>query len=381
MWVEGNGNVIEGNFIGTDVMGGTAAPNNHGVLVLDGSDNRIGGVNGGAANLLSANEYGVEIAGTGATGNLVQGNLIGTDATGTLDLGNSTGVWILAAPSNVVGGDTVQERNVISGNSMGILLQGATGTLVQGNFIGTDVTGTIALGNSDGVVIADAYQNTIGGTAPGAGNIIAFNAGVRVLAGTGNGILSNSIFSNAGLGIELGIFDLVTPNDVGDADGGPNNLQNFPVLTSATGGSSTTIAGVLDTVANTLVRVEFFTNSACDTSGYGEGETFLGAMDVTTDGGGHASFVVTFPAAIAAGEFVTATATADNNTSEFSQCVTAADGASAVGGIVEVHINAEPLAADSGPVTRGFAALLAAASAVSVALVAVAFRARRRWRR
>ena len=143
---------------------------------------------------------------------------------------------------------------------------GATGNVVQGNFIGTDVVGTAALSNGgNGVFVNAASDNTIGGMAAGASNTVAFNGGDGVfvrtccaLPGTGNAILSNAIFSNTGLGIDLDP-DGVTPNDVGDGDTGPNNLQNFPVLTSATtGGGSIAVAGDLNSTASTDFRLEFF---------------------------------------------------------------------------------------------------------------------------
>jgi len=132
-------------------------------------------------------------------------------------------------------------------------------------------------------------------------------------------MLSNSIHSNAGLGIDLG-DDGVTPNDLGDFDSGANNFQNFPVLTSAISGS-TSIEGTLNSTVNTTFRLEFFSNIACDPSGNGEGESFLGSTDVTTDGNGDVMFMATFPVTVPVGQFITATATDPNNdTSEFSQC-------------------------------------------------------------
>jgi hypothetical protein len=131
---------------------------------------------------------------------------------------------------------------------------------------------------------------------------------------TRNGILSNSIFSNGELGIDLHVRG-VRPNDAGDADQGPNALQNYPVLTSASGN---TIAGTLNSIANTSFRLEFFANREPDPSGHGEGERFLGATSVTTDGTGNASFSFTSPSSFA-GEYLSATATDPaNNTSEFS---------------------------------------------------------------
>ena len=122
-------------------------------------------------------------------------------------------------------------------------------------------------------------------------------------AGGGNAILGNAIFSNAGLGIDLfdpdgdllGPDDIlgVTPNDPGDGDGGANQRQNFPVLTSAVSGAGIAITGTLDSTANQILHVEFFTSSACDASGFGEGEVFLGSTSVQTNGTGNASFSVT----------------------------------------------------------------------------------------
>ena len=131
-----------------------------------------------------------------------------------------------------------------------------------------------------------------------------------------------------GLGIDLG-NDGPTLNDTGDTDIGANNLQNFPVITSAvSGGGTTTVQGPLNSKPLTEFRLEFFSNTACDPSGHGEGETFIGFTDVTTDGSGNASFMVTFPIAVPAGQLITATATDPNgNTSEFSECeVVAATG-------------------------------------------------------
>ncbi len=195
--------------------------------------------------------------------------------------------------------------------------------MVQGNFIGTDVNGTAALGNSSaGVYVFGASNNTIGGILSGEPDTIAFNGagGVVVNGGTGNGILSNSIFANIGLGIDLG-DDGVTLNDTGDGDSGSNNLQNFPVLTSLTIASgNTTIDGSLNSAANTAFRVEFFASETADPSGNGEGQTFLGSKDVTTDGSGNAAFTAVLPVLSPAGQAViTATATdPNNNTSEFS---------------------------------------------------------------
>jgi hypothetical protein len=323
------GNVVQGNYIGTDPSGTFAVPNLSANVTLGffTSGNTIGGVIPGARNLISGGaNRGIWITGN-ASGNLVQGNYIGTDSTGAIALGNSSGVEVETA-GNTIGGTAPAARNVISGNTDGVLFIGgsAISNLVQGNLIGTSASGTSALANSNvGVYLSNtASGNTVGGTVAGAGNVVAFNGATGVFAdsGTGNGILGNSIFSNTQLGIDLSPPG-VTPNDPGDADGGANQLQNFPVLTSAgTTGAVTTVAGTLNSQAGTSYRLEFFANSACDPSGNGEGETFLGARTATTDGGGNASFTFTF-GAVPAGRLITATATdPTNNTSEFSSCVT-----------------------------------------------------------
>jgi hypothetical protein len=198
--------------------------------------------------------------------------------------------------------------------------------LLQGNFIGTDVTGLSPLGNGrEGVwILSFATGNFVGGEEPGAGNVIAYNLGNGVNIrddSLQNAILSNSIFSNGGLGIDLN-GDGVTSNDIDplDADTGGNNLQNFPVIRSAVvSKGETALQGDLNSLPQTAIHLEFFSNDACHPSGNGEGQVFLGATDLTTDDGGKASFELTLPGG--ASDFVTATATdPQQNTSEFSAC-------------------------------------------------------------
>src|SRR5262249_44642074 len=184
--------------------------------------------------------------------NVIAGNFIGTNAAGTAAVANTRGIDVeAAAPGTTVGGTAPAARNLISGNLGNGIVLASDNNVVQGNEIGTDVTGTLALGNAFSGVSVGGSHNTIGGTGTGAGNAIAFNciAGVRldfVPVGVGNSILGNSIFSNVALGIDLN-EDGVTANDPGDTDIGPNNLQNFPVLTGATpSGTSTVIRGTLN---------------------------------------------------------------------------------------------------------------------------------------
>ena len=337
-------NTIQGNYIGTNASATAALGNSFdGVLISGVPNNLIGGTIAEARNIISGNSVraGVEISGGGATGNMVQGNFIGTSIFGDAGLTNGYGVLINGgANNNTVGGRATPEtapRNLISANGHGIaILGGANSNVVQGNTIGTDSGGTLALGNSfEGLLIdSTSSGNTIGGGGGGS-NIIAFN-GTRGIAisstgggpgGTGNVIFANSIFSNGQLGIDLG-EDGVTPNDPLDLDGGPNNRQNFPVLTSAisnTGNNTTTIIGSLDSTPSTTFTLQFFSNPSCDASGNGEGKTYLGSTTVTTTiDGSPVAFIVAFPLTVPVGQIVTATATNNStrDTSEFSACKT-----------------------------------------------------------
>jgi VCBS repeat-containing protein len=159
----------------------------------------------------------------------------------------------------------------------------------------------------------------------GSGNLIEFNSGAGVVVkgatATENGILGNSINANGGLGIDLG-NDGVTPNSPGGPHTSPNNLQNFPLITAVTPGSSTTtVQGTLNSTPSTTFRLEFFSSAACDPSGFGQGQTFLGFSNLTTDGSGNVSYSVPLSVVVPAGTSVAATATdPTDNTSEFSRC-------------------------------------------------------------
>jgi hypothetical protein len=328
-----NGNVVQGNYIGTDVTGNLKLENFLGVSV-GGNNNLIGGTQTGASNVISGNSlFGIRLLGGSA--NIVQGNYIGTNAAGTARLANGVaGININSSGGNTIGGITSEARNIISGNGTGISITNfSVNNLVQGNFIGTNAAGTAAIGNTTGILIipqvasSTTINNTIGGTTAGAGNRIAFNngPGVTVISGSGsavgNAILANEIFSNTGQGIDLG-NDGITANDTGDGDSGANNLQNFPILTTAAfTGSNTIVKGTLNSTANTTFTIEVFVNTACDDAGNREGETFFGRTMFTSDANGDAKFTITGTAA-SLGQFVVATATdSSNNTSEFSACI------------------------------------------------------------
>ena len=178
------GNRIAGNYLGADLAGAESQGNETGVVILGGaSGNLVGGETPVDRNLISGNFDGVWIEGDQTSSNRVVGNLIGADATGSSALGNVRfGVFIgFGANNNVVGGDTTGMRNLISGNGGdGVWIQnaGTTGNHIQGNFIGTDISGASAIANmGDGVVIlAGAADNLVGGDAPGAGNLISGNS-------------------------------------------------------------------------------------------------------------------------------------------------------------------------------------------------------------
>lgn len=319
---------IDGGSPKTELNGDGAGGGADGLLIM---------TNGVTIKNMVINRFsgvGINIQGDG---NNVQGNLVGTNAAGTLAVGNASGGVLGAGANNVIGGTTAGARNVISGNgSSAVTLNGniSHDNTVLGNFIGTDASGAGALpNNGTGVgVFSGAFNNTIGGLGAGAGNNIAFNAGrgISIPGGGGNGIFANSIFNNEQLGIDLSDDAGVTPNDPCDPDGGANGLQNFPVLTSAaSGGGTTTIQGTLDSTAVSTFRIEFFSSPLCDGSGNGQGAVFLGATNVSTNAACVANINVNVGIAVPVGQVVTATATdSGNNTSEFSACVTVVAGPS-----------------------------------------------------
>ncbi|MEZ4670967.1 MAG: CSLREA domain-containing protein [Anaerolineae bacterium] len=358
----GTANTIIGNMIGVTYDGLSPAPTSYcGVRLLNATNNVIGGIGVGKRNIISANlQAGVCIAGSASTGNVIQGNYIGTDVTGSttfLNSGNHNlplqylGIHIIGGNQNIIGGTVPGAGNVISGNSeYGIYMDGTVGTIllnqIQGNLIGTQADGVQPLGNSYGIYITRSSDNLIGGTVPGAANVIAHNrqSGVIILGANssslGNGILGNFIYGNALLGIDLTAGDYVyngsgvTPNDANDLDIGANNLQNYPVLVGAVAEpGGVTISGSLNSALNTTYRIEFFANDQCDASGYGEGQQYIGFTNVATGNQPTVNFEVTLSGVtFSTPKLITATATdLSNNTSEFSACLPTIGGRLSVG--------------------------------------------------
>ena len=318
-----SGNLVVGNYIGTDATGNADLGNGgHGVLIFSASNNTVGGPGPGEGNVISSNLFGMSVH--GASGNIIQGNIFGLNAAGTADLGNDThGIHVSTnATGTIVGGTESGAGNVVSGNVHGfILADGSSGTQVLGNYIGTDATGSGLFPNDAvGIVIDNSSNNIIGGTQSGARNVIAGHPGSAVHvreAAFGNTIVGNRMFANGGLGIDLGA-DGPTPNDAGDADEGPNNRQNFPVLTHSPSGQ-----GVIDVTLNSTPRTSFVvhfytTQDSCEPDGRGQGAALVGSASVTTDDSGNVSFTFTGP--IEANITATATNAATGDTSEFSAC-------------------------------------------------------------
>ncbi|MBU1473154.1 MAG: T9SS type A sorting domain-containing protein [Bacteroidetes bacterium] len=197
--IYGSDNIVQGNFIGTDATGSVALGNAWGGLQLGGQRNFIGGIVAGQRNIISGNnEGGLVIGGTNAVNNTIVGNFIGTDASGTTALGNNPGIGIAGGASyNRVGGNTPEERNIISGNrdcGIVLILGGVTRNIFVGNYIGTDVTGEKALGNVIGVMIEDGpFNNVIGGTNPNEKNIISGNGVYGVVL---SGVAYNTVIGN-----------------------------------------------------------------------------------------------------------------------------------------------------------------------------------------
>jgi hypothetical protein len=435
-----SGNLVQGNYIGTDATGNAlpaGLPTGHpfgpdkrfeGIAISSSSsENTIGGTTASARNVITG--WGDQVlVGNPAgvpppTGNVVAGNYIGTNAAGSSALPHpddkATAIGVAAGLGN-----TTISDNLISGLGGAGVVVGGSGDQVQGNLIGTDATGTQAIPNGIGVSAGSNAQ--IGGTAPGEGNIVAFNDGPAVyVTGTGDAIEGNSIYGNNDINGHTGqpidnlnqdrdslttlpelnwpggpfsgtdnsyvssmtltqtgstlyysgtLYGLANtrylvelwanssdgnywgsdyvylttdssgqltftnisfpaPWGLSNTPGTPaastfvahslgNYEQNYPVLTSASiSAGGTTVSGTLNGQANTTFRVEFFANAAPDATGYGQGQTYLGYANVTTDASGNATFTASGLAALPGGEdYLSATATDPNgNTSQFCQ--------------------------------------------------------------
>lgn len=424
------GNHVYGNYIGTDPTGTVSSDGlSEGVLITTSNNNLIGGSTPAERNVISGNQFSGVIIQNGSQNNTVSGNYIGVTADGSAALPNDgSGVFIFSTSStgniisgNVISGNTqngvgmefanfttIQNNTIglnaagtspipnlaegigsidagdttINGNTIaasgrdGIDLFGEGGYFITNNKIGTDVTGTVAFGNTNnGIYLFNTTGSFVSGNIisgnngngillNSTGNVIIFNRigtndGGAVLGNTGNGIQVdgsgnligigadsslgtntiaynggngihvptfnnnrlryNSIYDNGLMGIDIGIED-ITLNDSGDVDGGGNNRQNFPEIRLITfTATEMTINGRLDSEASKTYALDFYASADCEANGYGEGQTHFGTTTITTDTTGYAPFTVTLPRPVT--QIITATATdPDGNTSEFSLC-------------------------------------------------------------
>ncbi|WP_165227378.1 beta strand repeat-containing protein [Aquisphaera insulae] len=331
----GDHSLVVGNYIGTDITGTKAIGNSKGLIWTNASYATVGGTTAAARNVISGNTAaGIDSFVLGSGYEVIQGNYIGVDVTGIKALPNGgTGMRISGPTNNTIGGTTTGAGNVIAannGNGIEFTVGPANGTVVQGNYIGTTPGGATNLGNVGTGIVIWSDDVTVGGTAAGAGNVIAYNRGNSLDPGDGirlvfdvhhNTILSNSIHDNTGLGINFGNGPTPNhPDEIG-AVPGPNDYQNYPVLGSAVStGGNLEVIGSLNAGASTQYVLQFFWNPTADPSGHGEGQYLIGTRTMTTDASHNAPFDFTFPGAnVPGGSFVTATATdPDGNTSEFA---------------------------------------------------------------
>jgi hypothetical protein len=313
---------------------GTSAPNR--CITILGSDVTVRGL------VVNRCDDAIQL-GTGATGIVIAGNFLGTDPSGLAASANHVGVDI-AFPQGgsitvTIGGPDPADRNLISGSTnSGILafsnFNGTSTSTIFGNIIGLGKDGATAIPNNVGISMDGIGPtfSTIGGVFAGGGNLIAGNTGPGIWiihpADTVT-IRGNAIYENGGLGIKLGnasgIFPF--PNDADDSDGGPNELQNFPILSgvqavTAPTGDSTHIQGILHSTPSTTFDIDFYENPACSNfpREFIEGKTYIGSGQTTTNASGTGVIDVTLPVTVEPGARISATATdPSGRTSEFSQ--------------------------------------------------------------
>ena len=326
--------LVAGNLVGTDITGLHRLAQN-GVLSMNtggGSNNVVGGATAAARNIFID---GVFVPGAG---NQIQGNFLGLDVTGTIVISSPSQGLVTGTSSsnNEIGGSAAGAGNRVGGTGdSGINIDG-DGNVVRGNQVGTEGTGTVRLANGYwGILVGvNSTNTTIGGVGPGEGNIVAYNRGYAgvVVQGVNATVRGNSIFENAGIQADSGLaidltggnlFELgVTINDAGDGDIGPNGYQNYPLISSVTyGGSNTTVVGTLQSTPSTTFDVDFYSNPACNgrPQEQDEAKTYIGSIQVTTDGSGNAAFNEVLAVALPNGSPITAAATSPSGaTSELS---------------------------------------------------------------
>ncbi|MGK0189391.1 MAG: hypothetical protein ACI9R3_005208 [Verrucomicrobiales bacterium] len=258
--LSGSSKVVQGNLIGTDVTGTEPLGNGQEGIVLSQSD-VIGGTTPGARNIISCNGGYGGIIGVGPGNFIVQGNFIGTDITGTRALNQQAiGIALYLTSNALVGGTTPGARNVISGNTtLGVDIRSSE-TKLQGNYIGTDVTGTVALGNRVGVYLADdSLDNLIGGVEPGAGNVISGNEDLAIQI-NGSGVARTRVQGNLMGTDKTGTLPLANGsgieihNSSNNIIGGPETGAANTIAHCQSSGVAVTVQGVLQVARNNTIR-------------------------------------------------------------------------------------------------------------------------------
>jgi parallel beta-helix repeat protein len=333
----GQHNHVLGNIVGLNSTGTAAISNRfQGIQLSSTSRNTVGGATIEARNVVSGNSGGFGgLSLRGANSNVVQNNYIGTDITGLLAFPNGfDGVQIAGGSENFIGDNLISgnnHRGVWIQDAIDSFGLNATShyNKVQRNLIGVKADGT-ALGNGRGGVLISngADGQTIGTDGDGQGdlderNIIAYNAGpgVEVIgdATVNNTLRGNVLAFNFGLGIDLGIQG-VSSNDGLDVDDGANQGLNFPIIRALYPGSSTRVVGSYTGIPLATFTLDFYANEQADPSSFGEGQRWLGSTSLTTDAQGDADFDVVLASATFTTELISATATdTHGNTSEFSR--------------------------------------------------------------
>lgn len=302
--------VVRGNYIGVNVAGDAPVPNGEGgIQAQDAIGIQITG------NILSGNTGdGVRVRNTSMLA--IDQNYIGLNASANAAFGNIKGIVFISSSGTITG------NTVVGSGQDGININGTSNATIQSNSIGR--AGSFNLPNGTaGISINDSTNALIGGPGVGEGNIVANSGeiGINVITFSGftTRISQNSIFNNTNLGIDI-LPTGPDTNDPGDTDSGSNNRQNYPVIQNAMAGGSTRAIGTYNSTPSRQFRLEFFSSPAAHSTGYGEGQTYLGFTNVTTDGSGNASFDVILPVASTSGHVMSSTATdlTTNATSEFS---------------------------------------------------------------
>lgn len=346
-----SGSRIVNTFVGVDGDTTLAIPNAGDGIVASGSGHVIGRSAANSSVVASGNSgRGIVLRGTQIQ---LRNARVGTSTSGDVAVPNAQGGVLTSAEEAPAGGHTIAQ-NVVSGNTgPGLELQ-QSGATITGNAIGVGADRTTPLGNSGDGIRALRGPQTIGGFGS-AVNVVRGNggAGLAVVSGlpgvVPRGVRINhggEFALNGGLGIDLG-GDGLTASDAGDVDDGPNGLINTPVLTSVSSADGrNAFRGTFESSPDTRYDFDLYRSEACDPSGSGEGEFYLGGGNATTGADGKAFFgFVATGQQYQPGDVLTVIATSpDGDTSEFSPCLVSVAG---------VDLAVTQRLAETAPLTTG----------------------------